>query len=57
MSSCKSLHNRESDFVESVSQFVNFVSEVVVGNNSQRTSQDTESHVNQSFGNTFMTKP
>ncbi len=53
MSSCKSLHNRESDFVEPVSQFVNFVSEVVVRNNSQRTSQDTESRVNQSFGNTL----
>ena len=33
MSSCKSLHNRESDFVETVSQFVNFISVVVVRNN------------------------
>ena len=53
MSSCKSLHDRESDFVESVSQFVNFVSEVVVRNNSQRTCQDTESRIDQGFRDTL----
>ena len=49
MSSSKSLHDRESDFVESVSQFIDFVSVIVVRDNSQCTSQNTESSVNQSF--------
>ena len=50
--SVECLYDREAYFVKAVSQFINLVSKVVIRNNCQRTSQDTECSVDQGFRNT-----
>ena len=53
MGSCKSLHDGETNLIEAVSQLVNLVCIIVVGDNGQCTGQDTEGSINQSLGNTL----
>ena len=53
MRSRKGLYNRETYFIEAVSQFINLISVVVIRNNRQCTCQDTECRIDQRLGNTL----
>ena len=53
MRSRKGLYNRETYFIEAVSQFINLISVVVISNNRQCTCQDTKCCIDQRFGNTL----
>ena len=52
MRSGKCLNNRETYFVNSVSNVINFIGKEVIRDYSQSTSTDTERSIDKGFGNT-----